>query len=86
MLIRVASEIVFTYPNPTAVVLMLYLHPTVAVRIRGAERLEVEPRVAISQYNDVYGNRCGRAVVPAGRMKVSHEAIVVDHGQPDPQV
>src|SRR5471030_380065 len=86
MLIKVGCEIEFTYPNPTAIVLMLYLHPSVAVRIRGSERLEVEPRVAITQYTDLYGNRCGRIVVPAGRMAVRHEAIVIDNGQPDPQV
>ena len=86
MLIKVGCEMEFTYPNPTAVALMLYLHPSVAVRIRGSERLEVEPRVAITQYTDLYGNRCGRVFVPAGRVTVRHEAIVVDNGQPDPQV
>jgi len=86
MLIKVGSEITFTYPNPTAVVLMLYLHPSVVVRIQGAESLEVNPAVAISQYTDVYGNRCGRIFVPAGAMTVRHEAIIIDHGRPDPQV
>src|SRR6202521_5578371 len=86
MLIKVACEIQFTYPAPTAVVLMLYLHPSVAVRIRGPERLEVEPRVGITQYTDLYGNRCGRIFVPAGPLAVRHEALVVDNGQPDPQV
>jgi hypothetical protein len=59
MLIKVGCEIVFTYPNPTAVVLMLNLHPSVAVRIRGLERLEAAPQIAITQYTDLYGNRCG---------------------------
>jgi transglutaminase-like putative cysteine protease len=86
MLIKVGCEIEFTYPNPTAVVLMLHLHPSVMVRILGPERLEVKPQVGITQYTDLYGNRCGRVFVPAGPMSVRHEAVVIDHGQPDPQV
>lgn len=86
MLIKVGCEIEFTYPNPTAIVLMLYLHPSVAVRTQGPERLVVEPPVAITQYTDLYGNRCGRVFVPAGPLKVKHDAIIIDHGQPDPQV
>src|SRR5438552_18947057 len=86
MLIRVGCEMEFTYPTRTAIALMLYLHPSVAVRIRGPERLDVEPRVAITQYTDLYGNRCGRVFVPAGLVVVRHEAIVIDSGQPDPQV
>jgi len=86
MLIKVGSEIKFTYPHPTAVALMLYLHPSVVSRIRSPERLEVDPPVPISQYIDSYGNRCGRIFVPAGPLKVSHAAIVEDCGLPDLQV
>jgi len=86
MLIKVGCEIEFNFPNPTAIVLMLYLHPSVVVRIRGPEHLEVKPQVAISQYTDLYGNRCGRVFVPAGAMTVRHDATIIDHGQPDPQV
>ena len=86
MLIKVGCEIEFIYPNPTAAVLMLSLHPSVASKVRGRERLEVEPRVAIAPYDDLYGNRCGRIFVPAGHVKIRHEALVVDSGQADPQV
>src|SRR5438552_1442235 len=47
MLIRVGCEIEFTYPNPTPVTLMLYLHPSIAARARTPERLEVDPAVPI---------------------------------------
>jgi transglutaminase-like putative cysteine protease len=86
MFIKVGCEIEFNYPNPTAVAVMLYLHPSVATRIQGPERLEVEPRVGITQYTDLYGNRCGRLFAPAGRMTFRHEATVIDNGQPDVQV
>lgn len=38
MLIKVGCEIEFTYPNPTVICLMLYLHPSVTVRIDGRPR------------------------------------------------
>jgi transglutaminase-like putative cysteine protease len=86
MLIKVGSEIEFTHPNPTAMVLMLYLHPSVSTRVRGIETLEVKPRVAITEYTDLYGNRCGRVFAPAGLTAIRHEALVHDNGLPDPQV
>jgi transglutaminase-like putative cysteine protease len=85
MLIKVDCEIVLTFPEPTAVVLMLRLHPSVGQAVRQAERLEVCPPVAISDYSDVYGNRCSRVFVPAGRAAFRHEAVVEDDGRPDPQ-
>src|SRR5689334_9824044 len=83
--IRVDCEIALTFPKPAAVVLMLYLHPSVAPAVRTAERLEVEPAVSVSEYIDLYGNRCGRAFVPAGRVVFRNSAVVEDSGQPDPQ-
>ena len=86
MLIRVECEIALSFPEPAAVVLMLSLHPSVAPAVRGAERLTVEPSVPIAEYFDVYGNRCGRVFVPAGRTVFRHAAVVENAGLPDPQV
>jgi transglutaminase-like putative cysteine protease len=86
MLLRVGCEIVFNSPDPAAMVLMLYLHPSRAPTIRKAEQLAVQPGVAVAEYIDVYGNRCGRIVAPAGRLQLRHDAIVEDCGLPDLQV
>jgi transglutaminase-like putative cysteine protease len=86
MLIRVGCEIEFDFPEPTAVILMLSLHPVRAPTIRGHEQLQVEPAVPVSQFFDTYGNRCGRAVVPAGHVTFRNEATVEDCGLPDLQV
>jgi transglutaminase-like putative cysteine protease len=86
MLIRVGSVIAFELPAPTAMVLLLQLHPSVAARSRGTERLRIAPTSAASEYVDLYGNRCTRVFVPAGRAEFRHDAIVEDDGQPDPQV
>ena len=85
MLIRVGYEIAFRFPQPTAMVVMLYVHPSRASTIRQAERLEVEPRVPISEYVDGFGNRCGRLFLPPGRVVLCNDATVEDSGQPDPQ-
>ncbi len=83
MLIRVGFEIAFTFPEPTALVLMLSLHPSVEARVRSPENLRVEPSVPIVSYSDLYGNRCSRITVPAGRSTFFNDAIVEDDGKPD---
>src|SRR5256885_12419350 len=86
MLIRVGYDMAFHFLEPTAMVLMLSLHPSRASTIRHPERLEVQPNVAVSEFIDTFGNRCSRVFVPAGRVMLHNEAIVEDTGQPDPQV
>ena len=84
MRIQVDCEIALSFPEPAAIVLMLSLHPSVKQMGGGAERLEVSPTVPISRYSDVYGNRCARVFVPAGRATFRHEAVVENDGHPDP--
>jgi transglutaminase-like putative cysteine protease len=86
MLIRLGSEITFSYPVPTAVLLMLYMHPSRAPTVRKPEHLEVDPYTPLEEYFDSYGNRCCRAVVPAGRVTYRIDSIVEDSGLPDLQV
>ena len=86
MLIHVGFEAAFDFSGPTAVVLMPYIHPSRVNTIRRPERLTIEPRVPVGDYTDVYGNRCGRAVVGAGRVTIGADAIVEDDGRPDVQV
>jgi hypothetical protein len=66
-------------------VLMLHVQPSCAVMIRKPERLEVVHWVPVSDYIDSLGSRCSRLVVPSGCVRFRNEAIVDDHGQPDPQ-
>lgn len=86
MLIRVGHEVAFDSPAPTAMLLMLYLHPSRAPTVRSPEWLKVEPPCAIREYIDSFGNRCGRVFVPAGRVVFRNDAVVDDCGLPDLQV
>jgi transglutaminase-like putative cysteine protease len=84
MFLRVGCDLAFTLPAPTAMVLMLHLHPSVAARARGTERLRVLPPGPAPEYLDVYGNRCARVFAPAGPVAFRHDAVVEDDGRPDP--
>jgi transglutaminase-like putative cysteine protease len=86
MLICVGFEASFDFVAPTAVVLMAYVHPVHAARIRQLEQLTVVPSVDIDEYCDVYGNICGRALVPANLVTFRTSALVEDDGQPDVQI
>ena len=66
MLIRAGYDIIFEHPAPTPIITMLYLHPSRGPSIRRGDYLLVEPPVQVSDYTDVFGNRCGRLVAPAG--------------------
>ena len=86
MLIKVGYEITFHCPEPVAMVLMLYLHPSRAPTIKTCESSVAEPPLWVSEYIDTYGNRCGRVTAPAGRVVFRSEAVVDDCGLPDMQV
>jgi hypothetical protein len=78
LFIRVGHEISLTFLEPTAVVLMLRLHPSRAATARKPERLETTPRMPLAEYIDLYGNCCGRLFAPAGRVVFRNDAIVAD--------
>ena len=86
MLIRAGFEAAFEFSGPTAVLLVAYVHPSRASSLREPERLTLQPPVVVTEYADVYGNRCGRAVVPAGHVVFRGDALVEDSGLPDVQV
>lgn len=86
MLLQVDFEMAFTFAEPTPALLMTYLHPSRDATVRIPERLTVEPQVPVSQFIDGFGNRCGRAVLPAGSVILRNSAVVEDCGLPDLQV
>jgi transglutaminase-like putative cysteine protease len=86
MIIRAGFEAAFDFSEPTAILLMAYVHPSRTSTIRWLERLTAKPQVDIGEYTDAYGNRCGRTVVPAGRVMFRTDALIEDDGLPDVQV
>jgi len=86
MLIQVGYEIGFDLPKPAPMLLMLYLHPTRELTTRKADSLQVSPNLPVSEYFDLFGNRCGRVMAPAGRIVFRNNALVEDCGLTDLQM
>jgi transglutaminase-like putative cysteine protease len=86
MMIRAGFEAAFEFSEPSAVLLMAYVHPSRAPTIRWLEQLTAKPHVDICEYTDVYGNRCGRTDVPAGHIVFRTDTLIEDDGLPDVQV
>ncbi|MEQ8790140.1 MAG: transglutaminase family protein [Pirellulaceae bacterium] len=86
MLLRVGYEIALSFPQPTAVVLTLHVHPSRMQSLQQPEQFQVEPQFPVSNYLDHFGNRCDRVFVTSPRLTVRNNALVQDSGQPDPQV
>ena len=81
MLIRIGYDIVFKFPVPTPMLLMLNTNPSEAHRVTGEDRPRTEPELPMSEFIDGFGNRCNRIVAPAGRLRLRSEAFVTDSGQ-----
>lgn len=63
--------------------LALYPHPTNNRRMIGSDHIRTEPEVAIEEYTDLFGNRCGRLVAPPGHTTLWSDCMVEDSGEPD---
>jgi transglutaminase-like putative cysteine protease len=83
MLIRVGYDIVFDHPVPTPIIAMLYLHPSCRPAIRRDEYLLIDPAVQVTGYVDGFGNRCGRFISPAGRLRLWNDAVIQSDGEAD---
>jgi transglutaminase-like putative cysteine protease len=85
MIIKIGFDIQFEVPAPTPMILMLYVHPSRQADLRTEEKIVVEPGVALSDFTDLYGNRCARLVAPPGNIRFTLEAVIEDSGKPDEQ-
>jgi transglutaminase-like putative cysteine protease len=85
MLIRVGYDLQFELPVATEAFFALSIHPSRLPCIRQPEDLQIEPTVRFTPFVDSFGNRCGRASLPAGLIRFTNDAVVEDDGQPDPE-
>lgn len=83
MHIKVGFAIAFEFPEPTPLAMMVYLHPSRDSTVIRPGRLVLSPSAFVSEFTDTFGNRCGRAFVPAGYVSFRNEAVVDDCGLPD---
>src|SRR5438046_4500295 len=84
MKIRVGFEMLYDFPQPTPMIMVLGTHFTRASDIIVPDHLITNPVVPVFPYRDLFGNWCSRIVAPAGRMRLAADGIVRDSGLPDP--
>ncbi|MEY9522467.1 hypothetical protein ABIF70_003608 [Bradyrhizobium japonicum] len=83
MKIRVGYEMIYDFPQPTPMIMVLGVHFTRASDVIVPDYLTTDPSVAIVPYRDGFGNWCSRIVAPGGRMRLAADGIVRDTGLPD---
>jgi transglutaminase-like putative cysteine protease len=86
MQIQVGFELVYDCPKPTPMVVTLSIHSSRAADIIQCDPLVLDPAVPVSSYIDLYGNRCSRLVAPAGRIRITSNALVADSSKADPEL
>src|SRR3569833_639549 len=83
MKIRVGFEMLYDFPQPTPMIMVLGTHFTRASDVIVPDFLTTAPAVPITPYRDLFGNWCSRIVAPAGRMRLAADGMVNDSGRPD---
>ncbi|MDB5304236.1 MAG: Transglutaminase [Phycisphaerales bacterium] len=86
MLIKIGYELVFDVRVPVPMQLMLYLHPDRVGVLQKSERLKVFPEVPVQSYIDMFGNRVGRLVAPAGKLRICYDNVAEDSGRHEPRI
>lgn len=84
MKIRVGFEMLYDFPQPTPMIMVLGTHFTRASDVIVPDFLTTDPAIEIGPYRDMFGNWCSRMVAPAGRVRLAADGVVRDSGLPDP--
>jgi transglutaminase-like putative cysteine protease len=83
MQLRIGYELIYWFPQPTPIILLVDVHHSRASDIVIPERLTTEPFLNITSYRDAFGNLCKRLLSPAGRLRMAADGVIRDNGQPD---
>lgn len=94
MLIKSDFDIQFQLTQPTAMVAMLHLHPSLERFVRQGNVLVIErlglgvapgygDLIDMLEFHDSFGNRCSRFVAPTGHLRLSGTSTIDVHGMPD---
>jgi len=86
MQFRVGYELVYDFPQPTPIILVVNVHESRVSDLVVSDRPTSEPLLPITSYRDGFGNQCHRVLAPPGRLRLTADAIINDSGQPDSHV
>ena len=85
MLIRIGYDLTFEFASPTAMMMLLHVHPERAGDLLEPEKLIVEPDIPVQEFIDVFGNRAAKVFAPAGPLRIRSESRIRDNGLVDAQ-
>jgi transglutaminase-like putative cysteine protease len=80
---RLGYELIYSFSQPTPMILVLSIHYSRASDIIIPDNLITDPPVPIRGYRDGFGNWCTRIVAPGGTIRITTDALIRDTGQPD---
>jgi transglutaminase-like putative cysteine protease len=83
LLIRLGFDIQFEIPAPVAMIALYHVHPSRRADLREPDEPHINPAVAITEYEDSFGNVCTRFVAPPGNLRLHHATLIEDSGEPD---
>jgi len=86
MQLRIGFELIYSFPQPTPIILTVNVHYSRAYDIVVPDILVTEPSIPVTGYRDGFGNLCARVLAPAGRLRLMADGVVRDNGQPDEMV
>ena len=84
MQIRVGFDLTYDCPQAVPMIVHLNVHHSRASDLVRPDHLVTVPSVPTSSYRDSFGNWVTRLVAPAGRIRLTSDAVVRDSGLPDP--
>lgn len=84
MIIRVGYDLTYETPQPLPMIVTLAIHYSRASDIIHPDYMKTDPPVPLRAYRDSFGNWCTRLVAPAGRIRLTADALVRDNGLPEP--
>ncbi|MDP9033608.1 MAG: transglutaminase family protein [Myxococcota bacterium] len=83
MQIRLGYELLYAFPQPTPVILVLNVHYTRVSEMVRPDHMQITPNVPMTSYRDSFGNWCTRLVAPSGQVQIRADALLNDSGKPD---
>jgi transglutaminase-like putative cysteine protease len=83
MQLRAGYELIYRFPQPTPIILFVNIHHSRTSDIVVPDHLTAEPPIPITIHRDALGNQSSRLLAPAGRLRLTADAIIRDSGQPD---
>ncbi|MEP7353592.1 MAG: transglutaminase family protein [Acidobacteriota bacterium] len=83
MQFNVGFELIYQFPQPTPVIMVVDVHYSRAADIISQQHLTTSPPVPLAAYRDTFGNWCTRLVAPPGRVQITYSAVVKDSGLAD---